>query len=606
MNFLAIPSLRWRLVTVMILAYVIVAAATSIASYQIQESNLHTQLERQVSSDAFLLAAASTGPLEGAGPRRYLRVELQTFLSSLRLKSQGVEYAFVATGASTIVASVGQGPPPPIEPLRGSYTTPLPSGRLAAISPVFRGTLLGFVGVILSEKKIQSDLRQSLLVDTGLRTLGLVIFVLLSLVIARYILAPLAVLSRAAVAIRRGQLSARVSVSEGTELSTVAEAFNDMATSLEERITHLSFLAEAGAVLPNTFRESGDIDQVLLQFCNRLDAAGVYLTYAAGSTAPDIRFSRDEREREWQAPAFRFAERATTRLAGVEDGYAVMAVPVVGGAKFVASRAGRRPFTVEEQQVITNFAYQVGIAADNARLFEGQQEALRVKDQFLSIVSHELRTPLTTIKGYAQMLKYKLAGDADGKRFADTIDAQVGRLGRLVDDLLDVTRFTRGQFELKRETTNIRPLLEDVVTRFRLVAQHHTLLLDASDDDLLPGELDRDRIEQVMNNLVSNAIKYSPEGGEITVSALRRKDDIVVSVRDEGMGIPEKDQEHLFERFFRGSAEGQDIKGMGLGLYVTRRIVEAHGGSITVHSKPGEGTDLRFTLPLARVTAGVD
>src|SRR5438270_963584 len=126
-------------------------------------------------------------------------------------------------------------------------------------------------------------------------------------------------------------------------------------------------------------------------------------------------------------------------------------------------RDASRPFSDEERQVITNFAYQIGIAADNVRLFEAQQEALQVKDQFLSIVSHELRTPLTTMKGYAQMLRTRLVGDPEGQRFARSIDAQVSRLSRLVDDLLDVTRFARGQFELARRKVDLRPILEETV-----------------------------------------------------------------------------------------------------------------------------------------------
>ena len=184
------------------------------------------------------------------------------------------------------------------------------------------------------------------------------------------------------------------------------------------------------------------------------------------------------------------------------------------------------------------------------------------------------------------MLRRKLAGDPDGERFSDNIDAQVSRLSRLVDDLLDVTRFSRGQFELTRQWMDLRPLLEDIVARFRVIAPHHRLRL-VLDRGVSEGYWDHDRIEQIMNNLVSNAMKYSPEGGEIAVSTRHTPEAIVVSVRDQGVGIPAEDQKHLFERFFRGSAEGQDIKGLGLGLYVTRRIVKLrrhdlrvqHGGS---------------------------
>jgi len=168
----------------------------------------------------------------------------------------------------------------------------------------------------------------------------------------------------------------------------------------------------------------------------------------------------------------------------------------------------------------------------------------------------------------------------------------------MVDDLLDVTRFTRGEFELSREAVSMRQVLEDVVHRFQIIAPRHRLILQAEPDDL-QGEWDADRLEQVVNNLVSNAIKYSPDGGDIVVTMQRRDRLAVVSIRDQGQGIPEEDQERLFERYFRGSAEGGEIKGLGLGLYVTRRIIEAHGGSISVSSKPNKGTEFRFILPLS-------
>jgi signal transduction histidine kinase len=129
------------------------------------------------------------------------------------------------------------------------------------------------------------------------------------------------------------------------------------------------------------------------------------------------------------------------------------------------------------------------------------------------------------------------------------------------------------------------------------VAPRHSFAFDL-DAGPTEGYWDHDRLEQVMNNLVSNAIKYSPDGGTITVITRHENGNLVVAVRDEGIGIAEEDQEHLFERFFRGKAEKADIKGLGLGLYVTRRIVEAHGGVIAVKSKPDEGSEFSFTLPL--------
>ncbi|HEX8917595.1 MAG TPA: HAMP domain-containing sensor histidine kinase, partial [Chloroflexota bacterium] len=378
---------------------------------------------------------------------------------------------------------------------------------------------------------------------------------------------------------------------------TVAEAFNSMAASLEQRITHLSFLARSGAILPNILRTGGDVQPVLREFCQLLRTAAVMLVERADLTHAPVCYSEASEDMSWWEGARERAQRATGPTSFETGDYIVMVVPVLGDSIFVTAREGDIRFIPEERQVITNFAYQLSIAANNAELLESQQEALQVKDQFLSIVSHELRTPLTTIKGYAQMLRRKITGDPQAERFADNIDAQVGRLARLVDDLLDVTRFSRQQFELMPQQMDLRPVLEDVTSRFRVVASRHKidLLLDRG---AFEGLWDHDRLEQVLNNLVSNAIKYSPSGGRVVISTRHEDDYVVVAVRDQGQGIPEEDQQHLFERFFRGRAEGQDVKGLGLGLYVTRRIIEAHGGRIWVSSRPGEGSEFSFSLPL--------
>jgi len=600
-KLLSPSSLRWRLIAVMSLAYLLVAAATGVASYTAQERNLHAQVVAQTLSDASILAAGAS-PLLSNPNRAVSEAQLQQFVASLRLHAPGIRYAAVAGENSRLVASTDQSQVARGRRMQISFTLTNLKPRAITLG---NGDIQAFALTsnltpveVIVRGNVQRTVIASSWVDLIVRFAGLLLFLLLSLAIARYILEPVAVLSRAALAIRRGQLSERVPVNSGTELNTLSDAFNDMAAALELRIQHLQFLANAGAVLPTSFREGAAIDDVLQQFCERLDTCGVVVHAIEDDAVPNLRYHVPDSSMEWEAAAEQFSRYVTHPKAGMHGALPVMAVPVLGDAVFLTARSTARPFTDEEQQVITNFAYQIGIAADNARLFEAQQEALRLKDQFLSIVSHELRTPLTTIRGYAQMLQRKMVHDADGKRFADTIEVQVGRLGRMVDDLLDVTRFTRGEFELSREAVSMRQVLEDVVHRFQIIAPRHRLILQAEPDDL-QGEWDADRLEQVVNNLVSNAIKYSPDGGDIVVTMQRRDRLAVVSIRDQGQGIPEEDQERLFERYFRGSAEGGEIKGLGLGLYVTRRIIEAHGGSISVSSKPNKGTEFRFILPLS-------
>lgn len=603
MRLTATRSLRWRLVAVMCIAYVIVALTTLAVGYRAQDVNLRDQLKSRARTDAIILAAGAVGPLSSS---RFSTLE--TFVSSLK-QARDVEYAVVvrsdgyvlaATGASLLNTHVRD---IRFETVGSPRAKTLSNGDVRAVAPVAAAfNDLAVAEVVLSGAAVGRDLHDLLITDTLVRALGLIIFILLSLVISQYVLGPLERLVRAARALRRGEFSTRVSVENSTELGALAEAFNQMAESLEQRIQHLSFLAISGAALPNTFRSNGDVQPILREFCQHLGATGAYLVPREDPEGTQVFYSADPENAAWWAAATARAERATQPTAYLEDGFTVMAVPVLGDSYFVTSRFGDRPFSQEDRQVITNFAYQIGIAADNARLLESQQEALQVKDQFLSIVSHELRTPLTTIKGYAQMLRRKLDDDPQGQRFADNIDAQVSRLSRLVDDLLDVTRFARAQFDLMPQEMDLRPLLEEVVSRFRLVAPRHRIQLYV-DHHATEGFWDHDRLEQVLNNLVSNAIKYSPDGGTVTVATRTEGDNLVVKVRDQGMGIPAEDRENLFQRFYRGSAEGHEVKGLGLGLYVTRRIVEAHGGAIDVRSKVGEGSEFFFTLPLQRQPA---
>jgi signal transduction histidine kinase len=581
----------------MCLAYIVVAIVTELVAYSRQSSSLRHSLETRATTDAAILAAGAAHALESDTPGS--RTTLAHLVHQVK-EAQDVTSAVVYDANGFPVARTNPRQPRILGPLAGTGVSQLSNGDERATAAVTNGVaVFGMAAVELSGTSIQSDLNAALATDTVLRGIGLVLFLALSLMIASYLLGPLTDLSEAAWGIRHGRLGSRVPVQGQTEISTVAEAFNEMATALEQRIKHLSFLAASGSALPATFRNHGDLTGILSEFCRQLNTAGVGLIPRDGPDDAAIWHDAEPADHAWRAVAAAAGESTRNTAAITTDGCAVMVVPVLGDAVFVAARSDRTPFNDEEQQVITSFAYQLGIAADNARLFEAQQEALQVKDQFLSIVSHELRTPLTTIKGYAQMLHRRLIHDSDGERFAGNIDAQVSRLSRLVDDLLDVTRFARGQFELRQQRVELRPILEDVVARFRVVSPSHSLRLEL-DDDSYQGFWDRDRLEQVMNNLVSNAVKYSPNGGEVTIATTRTDGEVKISVSDEGVGIPQEEQVHLFERFYRGRGPSKEVSGLGLGLYVTRRIVEAHGGAIAVISTPNEGSEFSFTLPLAR------
>jgi signal transduction histidine kinase/GAF domain-containing protein len=225
------------------------------------------------------------------------------------------------------------------------------------------------------------------------------------------------------------------------------------------------------------------------------------------------------------------------------------------------------------------------------------------REEFLAQASHELRTPLTSLLAYLQLAARRLAADPDAaERLRETVEsatAQAQRLRELVNDLLDASRIRQGRLELRREPVDLVALVRRVVTEHWEAGprRRHTFHITAPTISVL-GEWDTERLRQVFANLIGNAIKYSPRGGSIWVGIEARGEEAVVWVRDEGIGIPEEDLPRLFRPFGRvEQAAARNIPGFGLGLYISRDIVERHGGRITVESTPGAGSTFTVILP---------
>jgi signal transduction histidine kinase len=239
------------------------------------------------------------------------------------------------------------------------------------------------------------------------------------------------------------------------------------------------------------------------------------------------------------------------------------------------------------------------LTEQNAKL----RELDRMKDQFVSSVTHELRTPLTSMVGYLEIIRDGEAGELsdDQTRFLEIVDRNCHRLNDLIDDILLTARLDSGRFSLERQPVDLVALAEQQVESMRATAE-------AADVDLRltvgqhPPDLCADpmRLGQMLDNLLSNATKFTPAGGHVTVTVDRRGDDAHIEVADTGVGIPEDEVGRLFERFYRAST-ATAVKGTGLGLSITKAIVEAHGGTISVRSKVGTGSTFSVDLPLPAV-----
>jgi two-component system, chemotaxis family, CheB/CheR fusion protein len=240
--------------------------------------------------------------------------------------------------------------------------------------------------------------------------------------------------------------------------------------------------------------------------------------------------------------------------------------------------------------------------AERERLLREAEAALEVRNQFLSIASHELRTPLTPLLGYTNILRQNIAQSSDEAqlRMMDAIDRQAKRLNTLIGTLLDVARLQRGQFALDVVPLDIGELTERVVDEFRMALPEtgiEPVISYNQPDEVMTVSGDASRLEEVLHNLLSNAAKYSPNGGEITVEVSRRNQDIVLTVTDHGLGIAPEVQARLFEPFYRGPNIGSRVSGFGLGLYIVEQLVRRHDGHIEVESAEGQGTTMRVVLP---------
>jgi PAS domain S-box-containing protein len=229
------------------------------------------------------------------------------------------------------------------------------------------------------------------------------------------------------------------------------------------------------------------------------------------------------------------------------------------------------------------------------------EQANRLKTEFLASMSHELRTPLHTIIGFSELLTEHLEGPLNDKqqRFVGHILQDARHLLELINEILDISKIESGRLELKREPFDFGHCVEEVLTGVRQQAATKDIALENKNS--FPNKLyaDRLRVKEILYNLLSNAVKFTPEGGAVWVESARQGDYLQVSVCDTGIGIPEAEYLSIFEKFYQiRNAKGDGSGGTGLGLPITKHLVELHGGTISVESRPGQGSRFTLTFPL--------
>ena len=235
-------------------------------------------------------------------------------------------------------------------------------------------------------------------------------------------------------------------------------------------------------------------------------------------------------------------------------------------------------------------------------LMQEAAELEKRKDDFISMASHELKTPITTIKGYTQLMKRDLEKQGLTEHVASLakVETQIDKLSKLVSDLFDVSKIHAGQLDYAEESIDIDAFVRDIVETLQQISETHTLSIHGTSHQTVIG--DSARLEQVFENLVNNAIKYSPEADTVDIHISTAEDTVIVSVQDYGIGIPREHLSKIFDRFYRAhdNDNSKAFSGLGMGLYISYEIVKRHGGDITVESAEGKGSTFSVFLPVKK------
>lgn len=488
---------------------------------------------------------------------------------------------------------------------------------------------------------------------------GLLISAFTALWLARGLVRPIRTLQQGAQRIGAGELDQRIEVHTGDELESLAGQFNQMAAQLkesyaglerkvEERTAELrealdyqTAIAEILGVISSSPTDVQPVIDIIAERAARLcdsnfgfvysfDGELIHLGSHFGLNLGGVEAVRRQfplRPGGHSIAARTVSEGAVVHVPDVlaDPEYALketakgagyrgsLGIPmlhegqIVGAITVNRAKVGR--FSDKQIDLLKTFASQAVIAIENVRLFHEIQEkslqlelANRHKSEFLANMSHELRTPLNAIIGFSEALLEKMFGDINEKQedYLKDIHSSGQHLLSLINDILDLAKVEAGRMELNLGTFDLPAAIDNALTLIRERAMRHGIGLSVEVDSRL-GELNADerKLKQILLNLLSNAVKFTPEGGKIKVGARQIDDMVEIAVSDRGIGIALEDQAAVFEEFKQvGSDYTRKAEGTGLGLALTRKLVELHGGTIRLESEPGKGSTFSFTLPL--------
>jgi two-component system phosphate regulon sensor histidine kinase PhoR len=416
---------------------------------------------------------------------------------------------------------------------------------------------------------------------------SLILIIPLAYILARSLTDPILEVTRKAVQLLSSTLGKEVRVSSSDELGSLSKTIGEMGTQLKTKIEEISKEKDYLQTILKGMTEGVLVVDGRGRILMVNDALRRLLSLSSDvSDKMPLEIIRNAELEGAIRKALQDGENIALELDLDKSGEKTIEVNVVS-----TLASGRR--ADEDSEGIRG---AIAVFHDITRL----KQLEKIRQDFVANVSHELRTPLTTIKGYAETLLDGALKEDQAFQFVQVIKRHTDRLTKIVEDLLMLSRIETKEFQLKLEVVSARDFIDDVVDFVKEPAEKKKISVSQNE---IPSSLavraDRSYLEQILINLLDNAIKYTPEGGRVVVSAAEKDSkDIQFSVEDNGIGIPKEDLSRIFERFYRvDKGRSKELGGTGLGLSIVKHLVQAHGGRVWVESQPGKGSIFYFTLP---------
>lgn len=447
-----------------------------------------------------------------------------------------------------------------------------------------RGNPLGVISVTTNIESRYAQVKDIGIIFIGSSVIAIVLIVIITFMISQGITRPIAAMKKQTEQIAEGDYTGEVKIYGDDELGQLGQAINDLSVKIKE-------------AQESTESERQRLDSVLRHMSD-----GVIATDRRGriiiinTAALDILNVKTE-------------QVVGTPLLDI--------LPLEEDITFrdLLETQEERQIHLEEENVDTVIQCEFSVIQRDSGFISGlvcvltdvteQEKIDRERRNFVSNVSHELRTPLTSIKSYTEALVDGAWENKDiAPEFLSVIETETSRMMRMITDLLNLSRMDQSRFGLEKEFVNMNELVKHIANRFEMVLQsepyrdkNYRLLTDITQRDLWV-EIDQDKMTQVFDNIINNAIKYSPDGGRIIIRLMETHTDLIVSISDEGLGIPRKDIPHIFDRFYRvDKARSRMMGGSGLGLAIAQEVVQLHGGKIWVNSAENKGSTFFVSLP---------